>query len=209
MDRGKKFFVLQATLLLVLLTSCGPDLKTKRVSLDRSDELAANITDQWVAKDTELAVKDVLRQIEGHRGFQKYLARLGRKPKLFIADVQNQTAEAYFPVADLNDELLNEFSYSGDYILLDAAARDRILSEINYQRKGGTVDPKQVKRIGRASGADLLIFGDVRMKPETLKGKTVKDYTVNLRITDIESGEEVLRVRYRTSKYSERKGSSW
>ncbi|MDR1494623.1 MAG: penicillin-binding protein activator LpoB [Rickettsiales bacterium] len=207
MATGKSVFGL--CVVFLAMVSCAPNIKTQRVSLDKSDELAANITDRWVAKDTELAVKDILKQVENHKGFQKYLARLGRKPRLFIADVQNQTAEAYFPIGDLNDELLNEFSYSGDYVLLDAAARNKILGEITYQNKEGMVDPKQVKKIGRASGADLLVFGDIRMKPETLKGKTVKDYTINLRITDIESGEEVLRVRHRTSKYSEKKGYSW
>jgi hypothetical protein len=183
-------------------------MKSQRVSLDKSDKLAANITNKWVAKDTELAIKDVLKQLENHKNFQKYLVRLGRKPKLFIAEVQNQTSEAYFPIADLNDELLNEFSFSGDFILMDAAAREKILGEIKYQA-GGMIDPKQVKKIGRASGADLMIFGDIRMKPETLKEKTLKDYTVNLRITEIETGEEVARVRYKISKYSESKNYSW
>ncbi|GHU27278.1 hypothetical protein FACS1894152_3680 [Bacilli bacterium] len=195
-------------LCLLVVTACAPTMNTQRVSLDKSDELAARITDKWIAKDTELAVKDVLKQVMNHRSFQQYLAKLGRKPKLFIAEVQNQTSEAYFPIADLNDELLNEFSSSGEYVLLDASAREKILKEITYQNDG-MVDAKQAKSIGKASGADLLIFGDIRMKPETLEGKTIKDYSVNLRMTDIEKGEEVLRVRHKTSKYSETKKHSW
>jgi PBP1b-binding outer membrane lipoprotein LpoB len=202
----KKYILL--VLISIFVVACAPKMKSRRVSLDRADELASQITDEWVAKDTELAVKDLLKQIENHRGFQRYLAQLSRKPKIFISEVQNQTSEAYFPIGDLNDELLNEFSYSGDYILIDAAARDKILKEIQYQNDG-MVDEKQVKSIGKTSGADLLIFGDIRMKPESLGGKTVKDYSVNLRMTDIEKGEEVLRVRYKTSKYSERKKIGW
>ncbi|MDR1425747.1 MAG: penicillin-binding protein activator LpoB [Rickettsiales bacterium] len=195
-------------LVFSLLVSCGPTIKTERVSLDKSDSLASDITDKWVARDTELAISDVLKQLKNHGGFQRYLARLGRRPRIFIAEVQNQTAEAYFPIGDLNDELLNEFSYSGDYVLLDVAAREKILGELKYQA-GGMVDPKQIRKIGRASGSDLMIFGDIRMKPEMFRGKTLKDYTVNLRITDIESGEEVARVRYKISKYSEKKNYSW
>jgi PBP1b-binding outer membrane lipoprotein LpoB len=202
----KKYILL--ALVSIFAVACAPKMKSQRVSLDRADELASQITDEWIAKDTELAVKDLLKQIENHRGFQRYLAQLGKKPKIFISEVQNQTSEAYFPIGDLNDELLNEFSYSGDYILIDAAARDKILKEIRYQNDG-MVDERQVKSIGKASGADLLIFGDIRMKPESLGGKTVKDYSVNLRMTDIESGEEVLRVRYKASKYSERKKIGW
>ena len=190
------------------MTSCGPTIKTQRVSLQESDKKAMTITDEWIATDTENAAKAILEQIDKHRGFQAYLAKLGRRPKLFIGEVQNQTSEAYFPIGDLNDELLNEFSASGDYILIDANAREKILKEIKFQNDG-MVKPEDVKKIGKASGADLIIFGDIRMKPETLAGKTVKDYSVNIRMTDIESGEEVLRTRYKTSKYSKRSGAGW
>ena len=156
----------------ILNISCAPKIKTERISLQKSDELASTITDEWVATDTEMAVQNIKKKINSHRGFQNYLLRLGRKPKIFIGEVQNQTSEAYFPVGDLNDELLNEFSESGDYILIDADARDKILKEITYQNDG-MVRPEDIKKIGRASGADLIVFGNIRMKPETLSGKTI------------------------------------
>lgn len=192
----------------LLTVSCAPKIKTERVSLEKSDELAMTITDEWVMTDTQNAVKAILDQISNHRGYQAYLAKLGRRPKIFVADIQNQTSEAYFPIGDLNDELLNEFSYSGDYILIDNNAREKLLKEIKYQNDG-MVKPEDIKKIGRASGADLLIFGDIRMKPETLSGRTIKDYSVNIRMTDLESQEEVLRTRFKTSKYSKRSGAGW
>lgn len=194
--------------IVILNISCSPKIKTERISLQKSDELVSTITDEWVATDTEMAVQNIIEKINSHRGFQNYLLRLGRKPKIFIGEVQNQTSEAYFPVGDLNDELLNEFSESGDYILIDADARDKILKEITYQNDG-MVRPEDIKKIGRASGADLIIFGNIRMKPETLSGKTIKDYSINIRMTEIESGEEVMRTRYKISKYSKRSGMSW
>lgn len=206
MLQGKK--ILWTCLSLALVSGCGPTIKTERVTTEKGDDLATKITDQWITRDTEMAVQAILKQINQHRGFQNYLARLGHQPKVFISEVQNGTAEAYFPVGDLNDELLNEFSRSGDYILIDEAAREKILKEITYQNDG-MVSPEQAKSIGRQSGADLIISGDIRMKPETLKGKTLKEYSVNLRMTDIETGVEVLRTRYKTSKYSERKGRGW
>lgn len=191
-----------------LLGACAPTMKTQRVTTEKADKLAMSITDEWVLKDTELAVQDILEQIKNHKGFQTYLNKMKRKPKLFVGDVQNQTSEAYFPIGDLNDELLQEFSSSGSFILIDAAKREKLLKEIQYQNDG-MVDPKQAKNIGKASGADLIIFGDIRMKPETLGKKTVKNYTVNLRMTDIETSEEVLRIRYKTSKYSKHSKYAW
>lgn len=193
--------------LLTLVASCG-SFQAKRVTKDEGDTLALKITDKWVDRDTEDAVKETLKQVAAHKGFQQYLGKSGKKPKIFIAEVQNETSEPYFPIADMNDELLTEFSATGDFTLIDAEARNKILKEIQYQNDG-MVDPKQAKKIGKASGADLLVFGAVRMNPESRDGKTIKQYSVNLRMTNIESGEEVLRTRTKTQKFSDQKSTGW
>lgn len=206
MKMFKKLSIL--ILLSTLVASCG-GFKAKRVSSDESDEKAMEITDKWVARDTEITVKKILKQIEKHRGFKRYLRKFkGDAPKIFISEVQNRTSNAYFPIEDFNDEMLNEFSQSGDFILIDASAREKILKEIQYQNDG-MVDPKEVKSIGKAAGADLLVFGAVRMQPKSRGGKTIKEYSVNIRMTDIQRGIEVLRTRAKVQKYSEQSSSGW
>ena len=71
------------------------------------------------------------------------------------------------------------------------------------------VDPKTAKQVGRQTGADLIIFGNVYMRPATRDGKTIKQYSINIRMTDIERGLEVLRVRSKVSKYSEKSNVGW
>ncbi|MBF0359985.1 MAG: hypothetical protein HQK49_03200 [Oligoflexia bacterium] len=205
----KSNLVLLLTLsLLFTLGSCS-SFKAERVDAKKSDEKAMEITDKWVSKDTTIAIKDILQQMQDHKGMKRYMSKQGGKqPKLFIGEVQNNTSEAYFPIADLNDELLNELSAAGDFKLIDAAARNNILKEITYQNDG-MVDPSTAKRIGKQTGADLMIFGSVFMKPETRDGKTIKQYSVNLRVTEIESAEEIMRARTKLDKYSEQKGSGW
>lgn len=190
-----------------LLVGCG-SFKSKRVSADESDKVAMDITDKWVDRDTVTVVRDVLKQIEAHKGFQRYLRKKGQRPKVFIAEVQNNTSNAYFPIDDFNDEMLTEFSASGEFVLIDAASREKLLEEITYQNDG-MVDPAEAKQIGRQAGADLLIFGNVRMKPESRDGKTMKQYSVNIRMTDLERGIEVLRTRSKVFKVSEQSSSGW
>lgn len=190
-----------------VLAGCG-SFKAQRVSQEKSDEKAMEITDKWVSMDTTKVIADTLKQMNEHRGFQKYRGQKSGPPKVFIGEVQNRTSEAYFPIDDLNDELLNEISASGDFILVDAAARNALLKEITYQHDG-MVDPATAKNIGKQTGADLMIFGSVFMKPETRDGKTIKQYSVNIRITDIETGVEVMRARAKLDKYSEQKSAGW
>ncbi len=202
----KTFFALALSSILLLQGCAG--FKAERLTTAEGDEKAMGITDEWMLTDTELSVKDIIAQLGKHRGYQRYLTQLGHRPRLFIAEVQNETSEAYFPIEDLNDELLNEFSASGDYILIDAQSRDKLIKELQYQ-SDGMVKASDIKKVGKATGAEVLIFGTVRMNPKSLDGKTIKEYTVNLRITEIESGEEVARVRTKTSKYSKRGGFGW
>jgi uncharacterized protein (TIGR02722 family) len=194
-------------LMLLSLSSCG-GFKAKRVDSNESDEKALEITDEWVEKDTEKVIAETIEQMQQHRGFKDYVRKHGKTPKVFIGEVQNQTSEAYFPINDINDEFLNELSQSGDFILVDAQARSAILEEIKYQNDG-MVDPSQAKSIGKQTGADLMIFGNVFMQPQTRDGQTIKQYAVNIRMTDIEKAVEVLRTRVRLSKYSKKSSVGW
>ena len=199
-------FLIAVLSLTLLASSCG-GFKAKRVDANESDEKGLGITDNWMSADTTQAVTDIVKQIKAHPGFGKMKAR-HQTPKIFIAEVQNQTSEAYFPIGDLNDELLNELSLSGEYELVDQAAREKILGEITYQNDG-MVDPATVKKIGKQTGADVMIFGNVYMKPEKRDGKTIKEYSVNMRMTDIERATELLRTRTKVFKYSEKNATGW
>jgi len=191
---------------LVLLVSCS-SFKAERVDSEESDKRAMEISDKWNQTDSERVVKKLVLGINKNISFAKYKSQK-RKPKIFIGEIQNLTSEAYFPIRDLNDELLTEFHNSGEYILIDASSRQAILDELTYQNDG-MVDERQVKQIGKQAGADLIIFGNVYMHQATRKGKTIKQYSVNLRMTDIETGIEVVRVRTKTSKYSVQSKSGW
>lgn len=192
---------------VLTLSGCG-SFKAERVDNKTSDEKALKITDQWLQADTEQVIRDTMKEMNEHKGLRRYMMENGKNLKMFVGEVQNLTSEAYFPINDLNDELLNEISKEGDFTLVDAAARENILKEITYQNDG-MVDPKTAKKVGKQTGADLMIFGNVYMKPETRDGKTIKQYSINLRITDIEKGVEIFRTRTKLSKYSEQKSMGW
>lgn len=200
----KVFAALLATTLVTV--SCG-SFKAERVDAQKSDEKGLSITDNWMSADTTQAISNVIKQMKAHPGYNKMKSRYGT-PKVFVAEVQNQTSEAYFPIGDLNDELLNELSMSGEFELVDNQAREMLLKEITYQNDG-MVDPATVKKIGKQTGADVMIFGNVYMKPEKRDGKTIKEYSVNIRMTDIERATELLRTRTKVFKYSEKSASGW
>lgn len=195
--------------IIVLISSCAPSLKTQRMTTFEGDEKAMTITDDWVAVDTDLATKHIIDKLTNHVRYQRYLREHNYKiPKLFIGEVENQTSEDNFPVQALNNKILNEFFDSGNFDLISIKDRDRILKEIKYQNSG-VVKESDIKSIGKASGADLILSGEVVMEEKRLGGKTLKEYSLSMRLVDIESGEEVSRALYETTKYSKQKKFSW
>lgn len=197
---------LGAILVIFFFSSCS-SFKAERVDSEESDKKALQITDQWVQGDTERIIKKLVSNIREKKSSLPYF-QTNKKPKVFIGEIQNYTPEAYFPINDLNDELLSEFSDGDDFVLVDAASREKILKEITYQNDG-MVDPAQAKKIGKQVGADLMIFGNIYSQVSSRKGKTIKQYSVTIILTEIESGVELIRVRNKLSKFSEQSSTGW
>jgi uncharacterized protein (TIGR02722 family) len=190
------------------LVGCG-GFKAQRVDNEKSDEKAMEITDEWVNGDTIRVVDETLQKMNDHNKFKKFMAkREGKEVKLFVGELRNNTPEAYFPTNDLEEALLEKLSDDERYTLLDAKQRDAILKEITYQNDG-MVDPAQAKQIGKQSGADAMIFGTVNMDPKSRDGKTIKTYSINFRVTDLETGEELVRTRSQINKFSEQSSRGW
>jgi PBP1b-binding outer membrane lipoprotein LpoB len=204
-----KLFALTALLATqTLVFSACSSFKASRVDDAAADEHAMEITDNWVDGDTIRVIDGAMKQIYAHKRFVEYQSKFqGKRIKLFVGEIRNNTSESYFPVKDLEDALLEKMSNSDQFALIDASRRENLLKEITYQNDG-MVDPKQAKKVGKQSGADVMIFGDINMKPETRNGKTIKTYTVNLRLTEIETAEEICRAREKINKYSEG-GAKW
>jgi hypothetical protein len=198
-----------AVVAVLMLSGAGcSSFKAQRVDEANADTKAMEITDNWVDGDTIRVIDGAMKQIYVHKRFLEYYAKFnGKRIKTFVGEIRNNTTESYFPVKDLEDALLEQLSNSDQFTLIDASRRANLLKEITYQNDG-MVDPAQAKKVGQQSGADVIIFGDINMKPETRDGKTIKTYTVNIHLTDLQSSEEVCRVREKINKYSSG-GAKW
>lgn len=191
------------------LVSCGPTMKAQRMTTLEGDEKALTITNDWVATDTENASQYIIEKLTNHGRFKRYLRENGYKvPKLFVGEVENLTSEENFPIQALNNKILNNLFETGDFDLISVKDRDRILKEIKFQNSG-MVKASDIKSIGKASGANLILSGEVVMDEKRMQGKTLKEYSLSMRLVEIESGEEVARTVYEITKYSKQKKFGW
>ena len=195
----KKVFLI---LILFSITACGPKFKAQRMTTSQGDMKAMEITDDWVSTDTDLAVDFIVNKLVNTGRYKRYLRENNYKiPKIFIGEVENNTSEDSFPIGALNNKILDKFFENGDFDVIDQKNRKKLLEEIKYQNSG-MVKESDIKSIGKASGADLIMFGEVIMDEKRMGGQTLKEYTLTIKLTDIESGDEISRATYEVTKYS-------
>jgi hypothetical protein len=160
---NKTKFIPVISAILVMTGSGCSSFKAERVDEAKADEKAMTITDNWVDGDTIRVIDGAMKQIYVHKRFIEYESKFaGKRIKTFVGEIRNNTTESYFPVKDLEDALLEQISNSDQFTLIDASRRDALLKEITYQNDG-MVDPSQAKKVGKQSGADVIIFGDINM----------------------------------------------
>jgi hypothetical protein len=176
--------------------------------MEEGDARLSVITDDWVSTDTQQSIDAILSQMDSSRPLQRFMAAHGGRPVIFVGEIQNGTSEPYLPIADFNERFLTAIFNLGEFRIVDRDARAAILAEITYQNDG-MVDPAQARSIGKQTGAELAVFGAIRMQPKTLQGRTVKEYSVNIRITELETSDVVFMGVHQIQKASKRSGSRW
>ena len=105
--------------ILVTLTGCS-SFEAERVDEAKADEKAMEITDNWVDGDTIRVIDGSMKQVYAHKRFAEYQSKFqGKRIKLFVGEIRNNTSESYFPVKDLEDALLEKCVYASSRNFLD------------------------------------------------------------------------------------------
>lgn len=189
----KRFLIFLCSVLV--LSGCASG---GRVSLEDGDKMMQ--TDQWTKMDSEQAAKKIMQDLITHGGFIDYQQELGHKPKLYIKKVENKTADPYFNIDELNNAFLTEISRSGKFKLLDEKNAKEVEEALKKTHDGRTKQ-SDVRSLVKKSGAEVLIFGEITSQPKREGRQVVNEYTVNIKLTDMESNEEIARMQYGVSKY--------
>lgn len=179
----KLFAIISLTLALTACAGGG------RVSLEQGDAMMQ--TDKWTTVDTKNAIDDIMEQLKTHPSFIEYTEQLGRKPKLYIQNIENSTADPHFRIAELNNALLKSLSRSGKFVLINMRNQNEIGKALADQRKG-RVRKEDIVSAAKRLGADMLIFGQITNTPNVNGRQKVNEYTVTVSLTILESSEEFL-----------------
>lgn len=175
-----------------------------------SDPNAVEIVDdRWNETDARVTSEKMISAMLSKYWLKAFKERNGgKRPLVIVGEVENRTDE-HIDVKALSNYVSDELINSGRVRFVDAANRERILKEINYQNESGMVSEKTAKRKGRQVGADFLLFGTLSSSVHKRDGLKTVTYQTNLRLTDLETAEIVWSSKHLIKKRFNKSGSSW
>jgi penicillin-binding protein activator len=177
----KLMSILAIALLGLSLTACGPRAFVKG-DYDENVESNNLLNDQWSETDMQKAVKDLV----GSALRNPAVANAKTTPIVMVTRLQNKTSE-HIDTQSITDMITVELTQSGKVQFVDAAAREDMASEYEYQ-DSGMVNRETKKGKGKQVGADLIMNGRIdSIVQEVGKDKSVY-YKINLNMTNLSTG---------------------
>ncbi|MBF0246289.1 MAG: penicillin-binding protein activator LpoB [Planctomycetes bacterium] len=173
-----KRLALPLSLLLLLLTGC---FDVKRV--DEAEVI--DISGNWNDTDSQKVAHSMISEALQQRWISEFVGANKRKPVLIVGRVDNNTSEVVNTIT-FTKELERAF-VSGNEV--QVVAGDSLRPELREERKlmEGNASPETMKQLGRETGADMMLVGQVNEIIDQRKGDSVRYYQVNLEVIELQT----------------------
>lgn len=176
-----QMFLLVLTASALGLAGCGKRGFVKG-EYDQDVEKVNLLNDQWSESDMQVAVKDLVSSAMAH----PVIAGAKTPPIVMVTRLQNKTSE-HIETQSITDMITVEIMKSGKAQFVDAAAREDIAKEYEYN-ESGMVSKETKKGKGKQVGADLIMNGRIEsITQEVGKDKTVY-YKITMNMTNLSTG---------------------
>lgn len=169
------------------------------------------LDDRWNPTDANLTVEKMVKDMGTAPWIQNWRDDMHKqakdRPFLLVDDMENRTSEIIDTKAlfeDLRAQVLND----GKVRFLDGALRKKILDEYKYQQSG-VVRKDHIKGPGNQYGADFFLSGAISSIVSQQGGKSSVQYQIEMKLTNISTGELVWSSIEKIRKNFKRSGLGW
>ncbi len=194
----KVLMMIVASLCVTGLSGCGTTT-VKRV--DTQEEVA--LTDRWNDTDSRLVAEEMIEDMLGFPWLKRFQQNHGSTyPTITIQHVQNKSHE-HIAVDTFVNDLKRSIIRSGvaDFIV-SGAERERVREEMKQQDIYASDESRL--EMGQEQGANFALSGTINSMVDSLDGKRVTFYQVDLKLIDMQSTREVWNGQKKIKKYQER-----
>lgn len=169
------------------------------------------LDDRWNPTDANLTVQKMVKDMTAAPWVRNWREDMQKKqtdrPFVLVDDMENRTSEIIDTKAlfeDLRSQILND----GKVRFLDGDARKKILNEYKYQQSG-VVKKDHIKGPGNQFGADFFLSGAISSIVSKQGGKSSVQYQIEMKLTNISSGELVWSGIEKIRKNFKRSSVGW
>ncbi len=182
MNGRAKLWGLLALLLVIPLSGCS--VSTREIAADEK----VIYDEGYHFSDKKAIVGDLAKSL-----LSKYpLDRAANRPVLIVYGVANRTSE-HISTSAITDDIRQILLESGRVRFVNKIQRDNIARETSYQYGGSVAAETRIAK-ARQVGAQYMLTGTLRSIKKTeprqvrLRKKTLMYYSLNMELTDIETG---------------------
>ena len=179
------FFAVCLTGFALFFSACSSTPRVTRVDADTQIDLSG----QWNAADSQLVSREMIQDVLNRPWIADFTRRNGTQPRVIVGTVVNLSNEhiatATF-IADLQRALIN----SGKVIFV-ASADAR--GEIREERLDQAIHARRdtAAPMGQETGADFMLQGRINTILDTVSGRRVIFYQVDLELINMRNNEKV------------------
>jgi len=181
-------------LTIILLGAC----QTRQVTrIDPSAQI--DLSGRWNDTDSRKVADQMIYDLFESDLFKEYAKAKTGKPVIVVGTIRNKTSEHIdadnfikkFEVV-IHNSAVAELVESSEF-------RDQLRVERLEQQE--FADPETVKQMGRETGADLMLFGEITSETDAYNNRRVVNYITTLFLTDIETNKRIWYGQNEIKKY--------
>lgn len=179
------------------LAGCGKTVE--RVSQDTVIDLSGNWNDVDSKQVAEAMIADSLKRPWA----DDFRTKKSKTPTVKVGRVVVRTDGDVINTEIFTNDLIREYINSGKVdVVASNADTEQTRAERTDQDKNATEDTR--KEAFQEQGADFLLTGTIGVQNDQEGGKSVKFYSVDLKLTDIQSQRQVWIGNKKIKKFVER-----
>lgn len=135
------------------------------------------------------------------------LGRAGR-PVLFVDNLRNKTSE-HIDTEAVTDTVRTRLLRSGKFRFVDMSRVQSVKQQLEYQSQSGMVDPAAMVRLGKQTGAQYMLYGN--LSSIVKDNGQVKDvyYQMTMNLMELKTGELVWADQQAIRKQRRKAALGW
>ena len=176
-------FLIISAFLAVVMSGCAATTRTLNPETEQHYDASYDFSDK----------KQIVRTLTESLLSSSAVQTEAGKPVIIVYGVDNETSE-HINTGGITDDIRLSLIKSGEYRFLNREQRGNVQAETEFQQ-AGFVPPAQRVAQGRQLGADYILSGTLRSiekkqsRQWRLNKKELIYYSMNLELTDLQSGE--------------------